>query len=180
LAEGNERLAQTVLSAWFERQKGGKASDVVEEEVLRLYTLTDGEGKTILSMPKNVPSSLDSAGKAAFSAVYSEADGALSSLIGSQAYGKLDDVGKAKAVKACYDMAWSRSAIAVGLEDTGSAATMATAEGADASVMASVAGFAKAYSGSERKAAIVKYLTALGLSEKERAVYLAALGYKVS
>ena len=180
LAEGNERLASAVLSAWFRRLKGGKASSAVSDEILRLYAMTDGEGKSIFSMPKNVPSSLDSKQSAAFSLVYSEADGEVAALISSKAYKALNDTAKAKAVKACYDIAWSRAAVSVGLESTGSAARMATAEGVDSSIMAAVAGFAVAHEGEGRKVHIVEYLTSLGLSREERNKYLAALGYKVS
>ena len=179
LAIGNERLAATVLSLWFDRSKGGELSEEVSREILRLYEIRDGEGKSILSMPKNVPSSLSAKQAAAFSAVYSEADGAAVDLLGSSAYQALDDNGRAKALKACYDMAWSRAAMAVGLEDVGSAAKMASAS-VDPVIMAAVAGYAKAYVGEKRKESVIAYLRSLGFSDREMAVYLEAMGYKVS
>jgi hypothetical protein len=178
LASGNERLAATVLSAWFERKKGGKVGGTVSDEILRLYAITDQEGKSILSMPQNVPSSLDGRQSAAFSRVYADADGEVAALISSKAYDALSDVGKAKAIKACYDMAWSRAAMAVGLEDTGSASRM-TAADVDPSIMAAAAGFAKAYVGEKRKESVIAYLRPIGLSDGEMAAYLRALGYKV-
>lgn len=179
LASGNERLAATVLSAWFDRQKGGRAGDAVAKELMRLYVLEDGEGKKLLSLPKSIPSSLGAAQAAAFSKIYAEADGKVAALLSSAAYGKLDDAAKAKAIRACYDTEWSRAASSLGLEVTGGAEKLAAAEGADPSILAAAAGFAKAYSGEGRKAAVIQYLSSLGLSEAERAVYMAALGYKV-
>ena len=177
LEKGNDRLAQTVLSTWFSRQKGGKASSAVTDEILRLYKTVDGEGKSIFSMPKSVPSGLDSRQSGAFSAVYSEADDQIALLVASGAYLTLDDRARAKAIKAAYDMAWSRAAEAVGYEETGSALGMAQAD-VDPVLMAAVAGFAKAYEGSERKTQVVAYLKSLGLSKDEYNKYLLALGYK--
>ena len=177
LANGNDRLAETVLSAWFDRKKGGSPREAVSNEILRLYKLTDADGKSLLSLPKNVPASLNRKQSAAFSAVYAEADGQIAVLIASKAYGALDDAAKAKAIKAAYDMAWSRAAESLGLEDTGSAIKMVQAS-VDPSIMAAVAGFAKAYVGDGRKEKVIAYLKSLGLSKKEYNKYLAALGYK--
>ncbi len=177
LASGNDRLAETVLSAWFDRKKGGSPQEKVSNEILRLYSITDGEGKSLLALPKNVPSSLDRKQSAAFSAEYAKADDQIAALISSKAYGVLDDAAKAKAVKAAYDMAWSLAAESLCLEDVGSAITMAKAE-VDPSIMAAVAGFAKAYSGSDRKAQVIAFLKSIGLSKKEYNKYLEALGYK--
>lgn len=180
LSSGNERLAGTILSAWWKSKKGGKSSDTVTQELLRLYTLKDGNGKEIFSMPKSVPSSLDQKTAAAFSSVYAGADAEVVSLIGSKAYEALDDAAKAKAVKACYDIHWSRAAQAVGLESTGSAARLAFAEGVDPAILAAVTGYASAHTGENRKAHIIQYLISLGVSLQDRNKYLAALGYKVS
>ena len=177
LASGNDRLAETVLSAWFDRKKSGSPQEKVSDEILRLYAITDEEGKSILALPKNVPTSLDRKQSAAFSTEYAKADEQIAALISSKAYRLLDDGAKAKAVKAAYDMAWSLAAELLGMEDAGSAITMAKAE-VDPSIMAAIAGFAKAYSGSDRKAQVVAFLKSLGLSKKEYNKYLEALGYK--
>lgn len=178
LAVGNDRLAATVISAWFERKKGGDTSDEVTAEILRLYGLKDGDGNNVLSMPKNVPSSLEGKERTAFEKIYSVADGEAVALIGSAAYGKLSDEGKAAALKVCYDMAWTRAAQATAVEVSESAVRLATV-GADLPLLAQVAGFANAFRGENKKAQIVQYMVSLGIGMVERDRYLAALGYKV-
>lgn len=178
LAVGNDRLAATVISAWFERKKGGDTSEEVTAEILRLYGLKDGDGNNVLSMPKNVPSALEGKERTAFEKIYAEADGEAVALIGSAAYGKLSDAGKAAALKVCYDMAWTRAAQATALEVSESAVRLATA-GAQLPLLAQVAGFANAFHGENKKAQIVQYMVSLGIGMVERDRYLAALGYKV-
>lgn len=178
LAVGNDRLAATVISAWFERKKGGDTSEEVTAEILRLYGLKDGDGNNVLSMPKNVPSSLEGKERTAFEKIYSVADGEAVALIGSAAYGKLSDAGKAAALKVCYDMAWTRAAQATAVEVSESAVRLATA-GAELPLLAQVAGFANAFHGENKKAQIVQYMVSLGIGMVERDRYLAALGYKV-
>jgi hypothetical protein len=178
LAVGNGRLAATVISAWFERKKGGDTSEEVTAEILRLYGLKDGDGNNVLSMPKNVPSSLEGKERTAFEKIYSVADGEAVALIGSAAYGKLSDAGKAAALKVCYDMAWTRAAQATAVEVSESAVRLATA-GAELPLLAQVAGFANAFHGENKKAQIVQYMVSLGIGMVERDRYLAALGYKV-
>lgn len=178
LAVGNDRLAATVISAWFERKKGGDTSDEVTAEILRLYGLKDGDGNNVLSMPKNVPSALEGKERTAFEKIYAEADGEAVALIGSAAYGKLSDEGKAAALKVCYDMAWTRAAQATAVEVSESAVRLATA-GAELPLLAQVAGFANAFRGEYKKAQIVQYMVSLGIGMVERDRYLAALGYKV-
>ena len=179
LERGNERLAQTVMTLWVSDRMTGDASVAAVNELTRLYSLKGTDGKSLLSMPKNAPSSLSASEREKFISVYAGADGAMLSLLNSSAYAKLDDAGKAGAVKACYDLYYVRAQEACGLEVSESGMRVSAAESQlDADILYTVIGYAKTLSGDSKKAQIVKLLIELGVPLNTRKLYLEALGYK--
>ena len=179
LDKGNERLAQTIMTLWVSDKMTGDASVAAVNELTRLYVLEGADGKSLLSMPKNAPSSLTASEREKFISVYAGADGAMLSLLNSSAYAKLDDAGKAGAVKACYDLYYVRAQEACGLEVSESGMRVSAAESQlDADILYTVIGYAKTLSGDSKKAQIVKLLIELGVPLNTRKLYLEALGYK--
>jgi hypothetical protein len=102
LEKGNIRLAQTVMSLYMDEKVNGKTSNLVIEELTRLYAAKGEDGKRLLSLPRSAPSDLSTKESARFNEVYSGAEAELVKLIKSAQYRKLDDAGKAAAIKACY------------------------------------------------------------------------------
>ena len=180
LEKGNGRLAQTIMTLWMDDKITGEASVATVNELTRLYSVKGAEGKSIFSMPRNVPASLTKKEKEHFKTVYAGADAAMLSLLSSKAYASLDDTGKAAAVKSCYDLYYVKAQAACGLEISESGARISAAVGKlDPNILYAVMGYAKTLSGDGKKDMIIKYLSSLGIPQKARDAYLEALGYKI-
>lgn len=104
---GDERLAEHILATLYDNEITGVYSSEELEEIARLYSITDEEGKHLSVLPQRIGDTvndvkLDAKQRKRFAAIYSEASASVNRLINSPYYDALDDAQKAKAIKNTY------------------------------------------------------------------------------
>lgn len=112
---GDERLAEHILATLYNNEITGVYSSEELEEIARLYSITDDEGKHLSVLPQRIGDTvndvkLDAKQRKQFAAIYSEASASVNRLIDSPYYDALDDAQKAKAIKNTYSLYYNRAA----------------------------------------------------------------------
>jgi hypothetical protein len=112
---GDERLAEHILATLYNNEITGVYSSEELEEIARLYSITDEEGKHLSVLPQRIGDTvndvkLDAKQRKQVAAIYSEASAEVNRLIDSPYYDALDDAQKAKAIKNTYSLYYNRAA----------------------------------------------------------------------
>lgn len=115
---GDEALAEHILSTLYKNELAGVYTSDELEEIVRLYTLTDEEGKHYNVLPQKIGTEingvkLSAAQRKKFNAIYSQASGKVNEFIDSPYYRTLSDEQKAKGIKNIYSLYYDRAAAEV-------------------------------------------------------------------
>jgi hypothetical protein len=115
---GDEALAEHVLSELYKSEVNGTYTSAELEEVVRLYSLTDEEGKHYSVLPQKIGKEINGVKLSAvqrkqFTKIYAQASGEVNKLIRSDYYSALKDEQKAKAIRNLYAMYYGRAATEV-------------------------------------------------------------------
>ncbi len=115
---GDDALAEHILNQLYKSEVNGTYTSAELEEVARLYSLTNEEGKHYNVLPQKIGTEvngvkLSSAQRKKFMSIYSGASAEVNKLIGSSYYTVLTDEQRAKAIKNIYSMYYDRAAAEV-------------------------------------------------------------------
>ena len=112
---GDERLAEHVLEQLYRNEVAGVYTSAELEEIVRLFGLTDDDGKHYNVLPQKIGTEingvvLNKAQRKQFEKVYSQASVKVNELIRSEYYQELNDEQRAKAIKNLYALYYNRAA----------------------------------------------------------------------
>ncbi len=115
---GDDALAEHILSTLYKNELGGAYTSDELEEIVRLYSLTDEEGKHYNVIPQKIGTEINgvkltAAQRKKFNSIYSQASGKVNEFIDSAYYGTLCDEQKAKGIKNLYALYYDRAAAEV-------------------------------------------------------------------
>ena len=115
---GDEALAEHILSTLYKNELAGVYTSDELEEIVRLYSLTDEEGKHYNVLPQKIGTEINgvkltAAQRKKFNAIYSQASGKVNEFIDSPYYRTLSDEQKAKGIKNIYSLYYDRAAAEV-------------------------------------------------------------------
>ena len=115
---GDADLAEYVLEQLYRDEVNGTYTSEELGEIVRLYSLTNEEGKHYNVLPQRVGAEvngikLDAKQRKRFNGIYSQASAKVNGLIDSAEYQSLDDKQKAKAISDMYKLYYNRAAAEV-------------------------------------------------------------------
>ena len=190
IESGDDALAEAVLEQLYKDEATGSYTERELEEIIRLYSLTDEEGKHYDVLPRRVGATvnevkLNAAQRKQFDSIYSQATEKVNGLIDSETYAGLDDKARAKAIKSVYSLYYDLAAAEVTGKELSANAAISYLTGDVTTVLAT-----KAYkSGLEEykdargntvtvKEQFAAYVKGLNLSHEEQVVVSYANGYR--
>jgi hypothetical protein len=187
---GDEALAEHILSSLYKNEVAGVYASEELEEVARLYSLTDTDGKHYDVLPQKVAAEVNGVKltrtqRRQFNATYSRASAEVVKLIGSAYYQDLSDEQRAKAIKNIYSLYYNRAASEVTDKEWTNAQAYAALTDNYSALFASQAfkSGLEATKDAQGKEVTVKeqneaYLKSLGLSEGDYTVISYANGMR--
>ena len=187
---GDDALAEHVLSTLYKNEVTGVYTSDELGEVVRLYGLTDEEGKHYNVLPQKIGTEINgvkltSAQRKRFTSIYSGASGKVNEFIDSSYYQTLTDEQRAKAIKNIYALYYNRAAAEVAGETWTNAQAYSQLTSNYSALFAAQAykSGLKAYKDDAGREVTVKeqleaYMQNLGLSDSDYLVIAYALGYK--
>lgn len=187
---GDEALAEYVLDQLYKNEVSGIYTSDELEEVVRLYGLTDEDGKHYNVLPQKVGAEINgvklkSAQRRRFMSIYSGASGEVTKLIDSPYYSALTDEQRAKAIKNIYSMYYDRAAAEVAGKEWSNAVAYSYLTDNYTALFAAQAyksGLSEQKDASGKKITVgeqfVEYAKKMGLSESDYVVVTYANGIK--
>ena len=182
IADGNDKLADSIVNLSL-KERTGAASSYAADEVVRLAMA----GYTV--MPRDIPSTADVGGeevkltrkqRESFRELYSAADSAVIAVIATEQYAEISDELRAKAVKIAYEIYHSRAKTEVlGSELSVMAALSYFDEYIDVATLVAESAYIygiKATSDATRAQIVRSYIS--GYSTEAQAILLYAAGYR--
>ena len=115
---GDDRLAEHVIEQMYKDQVNGTYTTEELEEIVRLYSLTDENGRHYNVLPQQIGTTvndvkLNAKQRKQFRSIYSQASAKVNAMIGSSAYQTLTDEQRARAIKNMYALYYNRAAAQV-------------------------------------------------------------------
>jgi hypothetical protein len=188
---GDGELAEYVLEKLYESEMSGVYTSEEIGEIVRLYSLTDENGKHYNVLPQRVPEKLDddtnmsAAQRKQFNKIYSQSSAKVNELIRSDYYAALDDKAKAKAISNIYGLYFDSAKAQVMGKDWSANVAYSHLTGNVTALMASKAykSGIEEYKDERGKTVTVKeqfaeYLKGLELSKEDQLIIAYANGYK--
>jgi len=111
---GDEALAEHILTSLYKNEATGVYASEELEEIARLYSIVDEEGKHPDVLPQKIGTeiegvTLSAAQRKQFESVYGGASNAVVSLIGTDIYQDMTDEERIKAIKNTYKLYYNRA-----------------------------------------------------------------------
>ena len=112
---GDDALAEHILEQLYKSEINGTYTSAELEEVARLYSITDEDGKHYNVLPQKISKEINGvtltrAQRKKFEATYSQASGTVNDFISGPYYQALTDKQRAKAIKNIYSLYYNRAA----------------------------------------------------------------------